>query len=84
MKKFTLFCMALSVFSVLFSAEITVDPANAQIVLPAGCGGISEFAAKDLQHNLKLITGKTIPTEWEAKREAKSSLPGRSAGLKYQ
>ena len=45
----------------LYAAEITVDPDDARIVLSKECGGIAEFAAKDLQHHLKLITGKTVP-----------------------
>jgi hypothetical protein len=49
------FCLIIS------ASEILVNPDNAQIVLSKESGGIAEFAAGDLQHHLKLITGKTVP-----------------------
>ena len=38
-----------------------VDPAAAQIVVPADSTGIVKFAAKELQRHLAMMTGKEIP-----------------------
>ena len=61
MKKISIFLAVVFGVTILFGTEVTVQPDNAQIVLSEECGGIAEFAAKDLQHHLKLITGKTVP-----------------------
>ena len=55
------FFLFISLGAFIFASEILVNPDNAQIVLSKECGGIAEFAAGDLQHHLKLITGKTVP-----------------------
>ena len=60
MKRIISFLFAVIV-TFLSSAEVTVKPENAQIILSEECGGIAEFAAKDLKHHLKLITGKNVP-----------------------
>ena len=60
MKRIISFLFAVIV-TFISAAEVTVKPENAQIVLSKECGGIAEFAAKDLQHHLKLITGKNVP-----------------------
>ena len=38
-----------------------VDPARAQIVVPENSYGIVQFAAKELQRHLAMMTGKTLP-----------------------
>ncbi|MBE6386248.1 MAG: DUF4838 domain-containing protein [Lentisphaerae bacterium] len=84
MKKSTLFSAVLFVFSALFSAEITVNPENAQILLSAECGGIAEFAAKDLQHHLKMITGKTIPVVSVPQKDKFTFLFTNPQGMKSE
>ena len=59
--KIVLFFALLLYGTAFFAAEVTVKPENAQIVLSEECGGVAEFAARDLQHHLQLITGKKIP-----------------------
>ena len=57
-----LFCAALT----LGAANIQVDPAQAQIVVPENSLGIVKFAAKELQRHLAMVTGKEIPISAKA------------------
>ena len=61
MKK--LFALALCLCGALSAglAAFEVDPAGAQIVVPADSTGIVKFAAKELQRHLAMMTGKQIP-----------------------
>ena len=61
MKK--LFALALCLCGALTAglAAFEVDPAGAQIVVPADATGIVKFAAKELQRHLTMMTGKEIP-----------------------
>lgn len=44
-----------------FAKEITVNPSNATIIIPANAKSTEVFAAKELAAHLKLITGTDIP-----------------------
>ena len=50
--------------------EFTVDPANALIVISPKAGAVARLAARELQHYVKVMTGKTIPI-------AAKAVPGK-------
>ena len=53
-------------------AEIAVDPAWAQIVVPPGADGTVRFAARELQRHLKMATLRELPI-----------LPKAAPGIRY-
>ena len=53
-------------------AEITVDPAWAQIVVPPGADGTVRFAARELQRHIKMATLRELPI-----------LPEAAPGIRY-
>ena len=60
MRKIWLFLLVLS--GVTAAAGIVeVEPSRAQILLPKGSPGIVQFAAKELQRHLTMMTSKEIP-----------------------
>lgn len=79
--KFLLLQFVLAGF-LLAAEEIQVDPAQAVIEVSPRCGAVAEFAAKDLQKHLKLITGKEIPVVRKAKPGKYPFRFVKTAGLK--
>ena len=75
-----LFCAALT----LGAANIQVDPAQAQIVVPENSLGIVKFAAKELQRHLAMVTGKEIPISAKAAPGKYTFLFGTPEGAKLQ
>lgn len=53
-------------------AEISVDPAWAQIVVPPGADGMVRFAARELQRHIKMATFRELPI-----------LPEAAPGVRY-
>ena len=53
--------LLLSAAALLTGRELTVDPANALIVINPKSGAVARLAARELQHYVKVMTGKTIP-----------------------
>ena len=78
MKKFL--CVAL--FGVLSClGAVTVDPANAVIVVDKKADGTVKFAGVELQRHLQMITGTKIPVVNEAPKGKYSFLMGTPAGV---
>lgn len=60
MKKL-LFLLIFSAVSAMPAESFTVKPEDAVIVTGAKAGGVARQAAKELQHYIQLMTGKTVP-----------------------
>ena len=62
MMKKSVFILAAAFFALgAGAAAVNVDPAKAEIVVPAGSSATVRFAAMELQDHLKMVTGKKIP-----------------------
>ena len=77
-------------FVLLFCGILTgvhafqVDPAKAQIVVPADAEGIVKFSAQELQRHLAMMTGKKIPIVPKAEPEKYTFRFERPAGAKLK
>ena len=81
MKKF----LTLALLGMLASfSAVTVDPANAVIVVDKKADGTVQFAGMELQRHLKMITGKEIPVVTRAQKGKYSFLMGTPAGVKLE
>jgi len=65
-------------------AAVTVDPGKAVIVVKKDADGVIQFAGKELQKYLHLITGKKIPIVNELKKGKYPFIFGTPAGVKLQ
>ena len=65
-------------------AAVTVDPAKAVIVVKKDADGVIQFAGKELQKYLRLITGRKIPIADEIKKGQFPFIFGTPSGVKLQ
>ena len=84
MKK-SVFILAAAFFALgAGAASVTVDPAKAEIVVPAGSSATVRFAAMELQDHLKMVTGKKIPIAPKGSEGKYHFLFAKPAGVKLK
>ena len=69
-------------FCLVNLGAVTVDPAKAVIVVKKDADGVIQFAGKELQKYLLMITGKKIPIADQVKKGRYPFIFGTPAGVK--